>query len=281
MKRLVFALAAASALAAFAVYLNHINPPTVLAPETPAESTTNLSEPELPPSPKAGDAVAEVSPSNAVVADESTADTGSRTPASRALAPAPTKELRLGLEQSIGTLLSRQVAFEQKQATWKQLRKAGKLDPVIADLEQRAVDEPQSADTAAALGQAYFQKCAAIDDIREQAILIMKADEAFDAALKLDPSNWEARYTKAVAMSYWPTELNKGNEVIEQFRTLIEQQETRPPQPEFAQTYVRLGEQYAKAGHPDSAAQVWQRGAALFPDDGDLKKKLVGDASAQ
>ena len=281
MKRLILALGAAGALAAFGICLNHMNPPTVAAPESPAEPVADRQrdEPQQPLREFAVDA--EETPSNAAVARETSGDVGTATAASSAPAVAPGRQLRLGLDQSIATLLSPQVGFEQKQTTWKQLRKAGKLDPVIVDLEQRAADEPQSADTAAALGQAYFQKCAAIDDIREQAILIMKADEAFETALKLDASNWEARYTKAVAMSYWPPELNKGNEVIDQFRTLIEQQETQPPQPNFARTYTRLGEQYAKTGHPDDAARVWQRGAALFPQDEDLKKKLAGDASAQ
>jgi tetratricopeptide (TPR) repeat protein len=102
----------------------------------------------------------------------------------------------------------------------------------------------------------------------------MKADQAFDLALGLDPLNWEARYTKALAMSYWPSELNKGQEVITQFRSLIEQQEAQAPQPEFERSYLRLGEEYEKAGRNDYALQVWQRGIAWFPESQDLKKKL-------
>jgi hypothetical protein len=110
--------------------------------------------------------------------------------------------------------------------------------------------------------------------MREQAILAMKADQLFDATLNLDSSHWEARFSKAVSMSYWPAELKKGPEVIENFRTLIQQQETRAPQPEFAKTYLFLGRQYQKSGYPDYATQVWQRGTGLFPDDEELKKEL-------
>jgi len=92
-------------------------------------------------------------------------------------------------------------------------------------------------------------------------------------ALNLDPVNWEARFTKAVGMSYWPAELNKGGEVIEQLRMLIQQQESEDQQPQFARTYLRLGEQYEKAGHADYAAQIWQRGASLFPSNPDLRQK--------
>jgi tetratricopeptide (TPR) repeat protein len=103
----------------------------------------------------------------------------------------------------------------------------------------------------------------------------MQADKVFDTALSLDTANWEARFTKAIAMSYWPPTLNKGDEVIQHFQTLIEQQEAQTPQPEFADTYSWLGDQYQKAGRADDARAVWQRGAAMFPADEKLRNKLV------
>jgi len=181
----------------------------------------------------------------------------------------------LVFNQAIETLVSRQAGFEEKQAIWKRLKETGNLDQAITELEQRAASDPQRAEYAATLGQAYLKKCAGIEDVREQAILAMKADQLLEAALGLDPSNWEARFTKAVGMSYWPMQLNKGQEVIEQFQTLIQQQEAQPPQPQFSRPYLWLGDQYQKAGYPDYAAQVWQRGAALFPENSELKRKLV------
>jgi hypothetical protein len=80
-------------------------------------------------------------------------------------------------------------------------------------------------------------------------------------------------------MSYWPAALNKGQEVIEQFQILVQQQETQPAQPQFARSYLWLGDQYQKGGHADYAAQVWQRGAALFPENGELKSKLAAAPS--
>jgi cytochrome c-type biogenesis protein CcmH/NrfG len=104
----------------------------------------------------------------------------------------------------------------------------------------------------------------------------MQADKLFDSALTLDDSNWEARFMKAVAMSYWPTNLNKGDEVIQHFQTLIQQQETQTPLPHFAESYSWLGEQYQKAGHVNEARAVWERGAALFPADEKLRQKVQG-----
>ncbi len=187
----------------------------------------------------------------------------------RVVAPSP------GFSQQMRTLLSPEAGFAGKQEVWQQLRAAGKLDAVVTHLEQQAVTEPQNAAVPTTLGQAYLQKAGSISDIREQGILGMKADQTFDAALNLDPNNWEARYWKTTAMSYWPTQLNKGQEVIGGYLELIRQQETQPLKPEFAQVYRALGEQYQKYGYEDYARQVWQRGSALFPNDEGLRPKTT------
>jgi tetratricopeptide (TPR) repeat protein len=179
------------------------------------------------------------------------------------------------LSRTVDVLVSPQASYQQKQEAWKQLRESGKLDKAITELEQRTANDPRSADNPAALGHAYLQKCGTIQDLREQGILAMQADKQFDTALNLDSSNWEARFMKAVAMSYWPPNLGKGDEVIQHFQTLIQQQEAQTPQPQFADTYAWLGDQYQKAGHADDARTVWQRGAALFPTDEKLQTKLA------
>lgn len=173
------------------------------------------------------------------------------------------------------TLVSRQASYAQKQAAWKQLRDTHPLDDAIAVLERAAKDDSSVAEYHATLGQAYVQKLRTLEDIRERGILAMKADQSFDQALELDPSNWEARFWKAASLSYWPAELNKTTEVIDHFVTLVEQQEKQPPQPQFAQTYVLLGGQYQKAGYADDAKAIWQRGASLFPDNNTLREKLA------
>jgi tetratricopeptide (TPR) repeat protein len=181
----------------------------------------------------------------------------------------------LPFQQMIQTLLSPQASFDQKQAVWQQLKDSGKMDLAISDLEQRATSNPNSAEYPATLGQAYLQKAGMLKDIREQGILGLKADQSFDAALNLDASNWDAGFWKAAAMSYWPPQLGKGQEVVERFAELIKQQETQAPQPQFAQTYVLLGEQYQKQGYPDYAKQIWERGASFFPNNSQLLEKLT------
>ena len=179
----------------------------------------------------------------------------------------------LPFQQALGTLISGQSSFGQKQAAWHQIKESGHLDLLIGELEKQSAINSNAAEYPATLGQAYLQKAGTIKDLREQGILGMKADLSFEAALNLEPSNWDAGFWKAAAMSYWPPQLGKGPEVIERFVELMKLQETRTPQPEYAQTYVLLGEQYQKQGYSDYAREIWQRGAALFPNDPRLLEK--------
>jgi hypothetical protein len=181
----------------------------------------------------------------------------------------------MAVSQALDTLLDPKSNFQQKQATWAQLRETGKFDEAIKTLEDRAAKDSKAPEIPATLGQAYLHKAGSIQDVREQGILGMKADQTFDLALNLDSENWEARFWKATAMSYWPAQLGKGKEVIEHLVELVKQQEVQPPQPQFAQVYVLLGEQYQKQGYTDYATQAWKRGMNLFPNDETLSNKLT------
>jgi hypothetical protein len=182
--------------------------------------------------------------------------------------------------QAIDTLVSPQASFQQKHEAWRQLQDAGQLDEAMEALKAGAADNPSSAAYPAALGQAQLYKAGEVagsgGTISEMGMLGMQADQNFDQALTLDPANWEAQFFKAVAMSHWPLELNKGEEVIQRLSSLIDQQDTLTPQPQFAQAYVVLGDQYQKMGEPDYALATWQIGAQKFPADPALQQKLRG-----
>jgi hypothetical protein len=195
--------------------------------------------------------------------------------------PSPGSVAGVAFAAAIDTLVSPHSTYAERQAAWKELKDSGRLADAAAELELRMANDPKNALYPAALGEAYLKLCGTTTDVRQQAIWAMTADADFETALNLDPSNWDARYTKAVGMSYWPASLNKGDEVIQQFNTLITQQEQQAPQPEFAQTYEQLGKQYQKAGQTDAAQQVWQRGAALYPDNSALQSLLAASATAR
>jgi len=268
MRRLILAVVVGSVLVGLGFYVNRrkAEPATLAEPEAQVVSAAASEEPRA-----VEPVAARIEQPARLKETQSTVKA-----ASRSIGPTGNSGLdAANLSQTLDLLVSKQASYQQKRDAWKQLREAGKLDPVIAELEHRTANDPRAAEYPAALGQGYLQKCAVIEDMREKGILAMQADKAFETALNLDPSNWEARFTKAVAMSYWPPALNKGEEVIEQFQTLIEQQETQAPEPQFASSYAWLGEQYQKAGRTNDAVTVWQRGAALFPADELLRKKVA------
>lgn len=180
--------------------------------------------------------------------------------------------------RAIETLVSPQASFQQKHEAWRQLQDAGQLDEVIEALKQGASDNPTSAAYPAALGQAQLYKAGVVAQnggaLNEMGMLGMQADQNFDRALKLDPVNWEAQFFKAAAMSHWPLELNKGEEVVQRLSNLIDQQESVSVQPQFAQTYVLLGDQYQKMGQSDYAAATWRIGAQKFPGNQELQQRI-------
>jgi tetratricopeptide (TPR) repeat protein len=208
------------------------------------------------------------------------ADTGDSKPAMVASATEiSARTVDTAIKQAIESLLTSQLTHEQRRDILKKLNEAGKLDQAINELQQQAADNPRNAECQTALGQAYLEKGIALQDgSNDKVILVMQAMKSFDAALSDDPANWEARFTRTAILSHYPAELNKGQEVIDQFTQLINQQETQTPQPQFAKTYVALGDQYQKLGQNDYALATWQAGAQLFPSDKTLRKRLTQPA---
>ncbi len=182
------------------------------------------------------------------------------------------------LSQAIDALLSPSVTAMEKHAIFQRLQKAGELEQAIAELKQRAADSPNDPEIPATLGEAQINQLRAIrdagGDYNQIGILAMQADQSFNEALKLDPANWEAQFMKAASMSRWPADPARDNEVVQRLSSLIDQQETMAPQPQFAQTYVVLGDQYQKIGKPDYAQQTWQLGLTKFPGDSTLQKRI-------
>jgi tetratricopeptide (TPR) repeat protein len=209
-----------------------------------------------------------------------TSETVSTPAVSQAAAKIKAASTPTALSRTVDALLSAHTSFGDKQALWKKIKDEGNLDQVLDELKQRAASNPNDSEIPATLGQAELQKAGVISQnggsINEMGILGMQADQNFDAALKLDPANWEAQFFKAAAMSYWPLELNKGDEVVQRLSGLIDQQDKTAAQPEFAQAYVVLGTQYQKMGQPDKAQATWQLGAQKFPVDTTLRAKLTG-----
>jgi len=168
----------------------------------------------------------------------------------------------------------------QKHELFQKLVQSGQIDEAIAELKQRAADNTNDAEIPTTLGEAQLNKVRALKeaggDYNEIGILAMQADQSFNAALKIDPQNWEAQFVKSSSQYYWPANPQMDNDVVQHLSGLIDQQETMPSQPEFAQTYVVLGNEYQKIGQPDKAMATWELGAQKFPNDPTLQKKING-----
>jgi tetratricopeptide (TPR) repeat protein len=209
-------------------------------------------------------------------------DTGDSKPTVPAMASSTGASARMvdsAVKQAIDSLLSGQLTHEQRRDMLKKLVESGKIDEAISKLQQQAANNPNNAELQTALGQAYIEQAAAMKDFSpDKGILVMQAMKSFDTALNDDSANWEARFTRTAVMSHYPAEMNKGQEVIDQFTQLINQQETQTPQPQFVKTSVLLGDQYQKLGQNDYALATWQAGAQLFPGDKTLRKRLTQPA---
>ena len=274
MKRLILAVVSVGMIGGATLYLNRQKTAPVSLEEPMAEATST----RTPEDTRSGKAVVvqQTEPQVSGAAADSI-QTPLASPVLNEVKPdnATNSTPPTAFRQAIDILVSPQTSFQQRQAAWKQLRDAGELDQALATLKQGAADNPSSAEYPTALGEAYVYKLQTVRDFHEVSILALQADQSFNTALGIEPTNWEAKFFKAAALSRWPPEMNKGPEVIQQFSNLIDQQEAMPPQPQFAQTYVLLGDQYKKTGQPDYAVQTWRLGLAKFPGDSALQGRIA------
>jgi tetratricopeptide (TPR) repeat protein len=252
------------------VYLNRQQAAPVSAPVVAAISNQSQPEKIVAPKPKPPQMVS------------TNAEATAQTPVATSIAnKVKSDNSTNSISKAVDALLSVK-SGAQKHALFQQLAQAGELDRVIAELQQRAANNPNDPEIPTTLGEALLNKVRAAldanggqdnDDIK---IMAMQADQDFNTALTIDPQNWEAQFVKAASMSYWPANPQVDNDVVQRLSSLIDQQATMPQQPEFAQTYVVLGDEYQKIGQPDKAVATWLLGAQAFPNDPTLQKKISG-----
>ncbi len=114
----------------------------------------------------------------------------------------------------------------------------------------------------------------------EQGVLVGRSNQLAEKALALDPTHWSARYLLALNHYYTPEFLGRTPDAIENFEILIEQQGDRTDFPEMAGPFAYLGDLYERVGRHEDAVAIWNRGAALFPDDARLRERLATAGAA-
>lgn len=268
--RIIATLVLCAAIAGGTIlYLNHQKTPQA-APEPVAETPPPPANPQPAQEPALQPKQNQEEPPSVIVKrSEPVLATGSA-PVSSEVKP---DDAATALGKAVDALLVPQMKMGDKHALFMEVKSAGQLEQVINELKLRSVNNPNDPAILTTLGEAYLSKFP-LTDYNETAITGLQVDQSLTAALKIDPANWEAQYFKAYSMSYWPPEMNKGPEVIQRLTSLIDQQEAGPAQPQFAQTYAILGDQYLKSGKPDYAMQTWKLGAQKFPSDPGLLKRI-------
>ncbi len=173
-------------------------------------------------------------------------------------------------------LLAGGVSWETAQELWKEVADAGKLDELVKLLEERAQARGNDPEAQTQLGLAYLQKVFRVGAGPEAGVWATKADKAFDAALAQDDQHWQARFQKAVSLSFWPPMLGKQPDAVKQFETLIAQQEAAGQNSDgYNQTYLFLGNMHLQMGDKAKALAAWNKGLAQFPNDPELLKKIA------
>ncbi len=177
-------------------------------------------------------------------------------------------------EDLVAQLLDPELDYTAQEAIWARIRESGQLDEVIALMEAYAEENASDPDAQVDAGYAYLQKIFEVGDGPEAGVWAMKADSAFDRALSLDERHWDARFSKAISLSFWPPIFGKQKDAIQQFEVLIGQQEEGVIEDRHSQTYLLLGNLYHQVGQPEKADSMWKRGLEYFPGDAGLLEKF-------
>ncbi len=177
------------------------------------------------------------------------------------------------LQAAILKLSGEELSESEYRSFWGEIVKAGKIDEAVAEFERRANANPNDSDAQVQLGHAYLQKLFTVGDM-EKGAWSVKSDKAFSAALEVDPQHWDARFSKAVSLSFWPAIFGKKDEAIHHFEILLEQQEAKNSEKKFAQSYLYLGNLYQEKGDKDKAKAIWERGLSRFPTNSALQSKM-------
>ena len=233
------------------------------------------SERERAPVPDVDAAVARwMAENRPALASEQTAASAAAAPATAAKAGASADWVSWPADDVAAKLLAA-ADDDERQLLWEELKKAGRLDELVAWFEHEVEKDPKNPDKHVELGMAYVQKILEAGNSPLAGTWAVKTDRAWDAALELDPKHWDARFAKAIGLSFWPPIFGKQKEAIDHFEILVAQQEESPLEPQFHQTYLMLGNLYQQSGQYEKAAAIWKQGAALFPGDPDLAQKIA------
>jgi len=165
--------------------------------------------------------------------------------------------------------------WEDWVETWTDLGKRGLIDDALALFEENARENPDDPDAHTHLGHAYIQKLMSSNEANKWQWSV-KGIESYSQALEIDDHHWDARFSKAMNLSFAPPVFGLQAKAIDEFETLRSQQREAPRSDKFIETYKMLGNLYRSQGKSEKAGEVWQEGLSLFPNHAELQANVNG-----
>ena len=187
----------------------------------------------------------------------------------RAPAGAPAGD-QLIVAEKIRGLFDPNLDDAEKARIWEELREGGHVEAAVAEFERRAQAAPFDSMAQTELGWAYFQKMVTTGGGPEAGKWGIRGGDSLAHALELDETNWDARFSLALHLSY----ADMRGDSIRHLEVLLEQQPNRLAQSKHASAYLLLGNLYMDMGRTDAAKRIWSDGLRMFPNDEALRARL-------
>jgi hypothetical protein len=171
-------------------------------------------------------------------------------------------------------ILRQGMAPDAVQRLFADARAARSADALLRTLEALVEENPLDSAAHCLLARGCIEALITEPDFIKKGDLARRADAEFVEALRLDPASWEANFSRASALMWWPEPLGKTPEAIGGFERALELQAGSAAQPRYADTYAQLASLYTKVAMPDKAVALLAEGLRIFPGNEELKKQL-------
>jgi tetratricopeptide (TPR) repeat protein len=163
---------------------------------------------------------------------------------------------------------------DEQTRFWKLARETDMAEQLIGDFEKKVEESPKDTDSRMNLAQAYIAKLLSIPGGPEQGVWAMKAENQWREVIKLDENHWEANYSIGESWNWYPEQLGKTPDAINQFEKVRKIQEGLSPQDEHAKTYLRLSQLYNRQNNTKKSREALKAGLERHPGDEQLTKAL-------